>query len=146
MSCGRKVTASRILAYGNDTNDTTISTQLAQTTEQDGRAGLVSCALLVGFGSSVSQTKLCCSQNHRIIGVGMGLWRPLNWTSWTYTSPWDIMGCAHKCWGNWPMSVQGHSRLSLKGQSNQKRLLKNRRKKTLLQKVQDQRFGELQAN
>lgn len=44
------------------------------------------------------------------------------------------------------MSVQGHSRLSLKGQSNQKRLLKNRRKKTLLQKVQDQRFGELQAN
>lgn len=34
-------------------------------------------------------------------------------TNWTYMSLWGLMGCPHECWGSWPVSLQGHSSLSV---------------------------------
>ena len=41
---------------------------------------------------------------------------------------WDLMGCAHECWGSWPMSLWGCSWLSLKGHGKQGRFLRTGRK------------------
>ena len=33
-------------------------------------------------------------------------------------SPSDLMGCTHENWGSWPVSLQDHTLLSLKGLRN----------------------------